>query len=77
MRRLSRGQEDLGVLLCSMQAFSACQFLQRVQQRCKLPFSGLFIQVSEGGVVRQSDKAVFGSHLHPQGLEHHLACGCV
>lgn len=52
-----------------MQVFHACHYLQRVQQICKLPFPWLFIQVSEGGVVRQGDKAVFGSHLHLQGPE--------
>ena len=33
--------------------------------KMQIPSSGLFIQVSEGGVVREGDKAVFGSHLHP------------
>lgn len=69
VRREGCWREDFWVLLCSRQVFLAHHFLHKVHQICKLPFSWLFMQVSEGGVVRQDDRAVYGSHLHLQGPE--------
>lgn len=58
MAREDREVGGFGGLFClSLSSQSAAKM--------QIPLSGLFIQVLEEGVVREGDKAVFGSHLHP------------
>ena len=65
VRREGCWREDFWVLLCSRQVFLAHHFLHKVHQICKLPFSWLFMLVSEGGVVKPLK---WSTYLNQRGL---------